>query len=80
MARLNTGPVAQGRSGAGAARFTMVLICAAQFVLQLDFSIVNVALPTIQRDLAMPAAQLQWLVTGYALDFWFVAPGRRPPG
>jgi hypothetical protein len=47
----------------------MTLICAAQFVLQLDFSIVNVALPTIQRDLGMPAAQLQWIVTGYALTF-----------
>ncbi len=47
----------------------MVLICAAQFVLQLDFSIVNVALPTIQRDLHMPAAELQWIVTGYALTF-----------
>jgi EmrB/QacA subfamily drug resistance transporter len=45
------------------------LICAAQFVLQLDFSIVNVALPAIQRHLEMPAAQLQWLVTGYALTF-----------
>ena len=47
----------------------MILICAAQFVLQPDFSIVNVALPTIQRDLSMPAAQLQWIVTGYALTF-----------
>jgi MFS family permease len=47
----------------------MALICAAQFVLQLDFSIVNVALPTIQRDLAMPPAELQWIVTGYALTF-----------
>ena len=47
----------------------MVVICAAQFVLQLDFSIVNVALPTIQRELGMPAAQLQWIVTGYALTF-----------
>ena len=47
----------------------MILIYAAQFVLQLDFSIVNVALPTIQRELAMPAAQLQWIVTGYALTF-----------
>jgi EmrB/QacA subfamily drug resistance transporter len=47
----------------------MVLICAAQFVLQLDFSIVNVALPTIQRDLHMAPAQLQWIVTGYALTF-----------
>jgi MFS family permease len=44
----------------------MVLICGAQFVLQLDFSIVNVALPTIQADLHMAAAQLQWVVTGYA--------------
>jgi len=37
----------------------MVLICGAQFVLQLDFSIVNVALPTIQADLHIAAAQLQ---------------------
>src|SRR6266704_3915201 len=47
----------------------MGLICAAQFVLQLDFSIVNVALPTIQRDLGFPPADLQWVVTGYALTF-----------
>jgi EmrB/QacA subfamily drug resistance transporter len=47
----------------------MTLICAAQFVLQLDFSIVNVALPTIQADLHMAAAELQWVVTGYALTF-----------
>jgi EmrB/QacA subfamily drug resistance transporter len=47
----------------------MTVICAAQFVLQLDFSIVNVALPTIQRDLHMPATELQWIVTGYALTF-----------
>ena len=47
----------------------MLLICAAEFVLQLDFSIVNVALPTIQRDFHMAASQLQWIVTGYALTF-----------
>ena len=45
------------------------LICAAQFVLQLDFSIVNVALPTIQRELGFVPADLQWVVTGYALTF-----------
>ena len=45
------------------------LICAAQFVLQLDFSIVNVALPTIQRELGFTPADLQWVVTGYALTF-----------
>jgi EmrB/QacA subfamily drug resistance transporter len=47
----------------------MLLICAAQFVLTLDFSIVNVALPTIQREFGMPAVELQWMVTGYALTF-----------
>jgi EmrB/QacA subfamily drug resistance transporter len=51
------------------AALAMVVICAAQFILQLDFSIVNVALPTIQREFGMPAAQLQWIVTGYALTF-----------
>jgi MFS family permease len=45
------------------------VIIAAQFVLQLDFSIVNVALNTIQRELGMAPAELQWIVTGYALTF-----------
>jgi len=47
----------------------LFLVSAAQFVLQLDFSIVNVALATIQREFAVPAADLQWIVTGYALPF-----------
>jgi len=51
------------------AGFGMALICCAQFVLQLDFSIVNVALPTIQVSLHMAAAELQWIVTGYVLTF-----------
>ena len=45
------------------------LVVAAQFVLQLDFSIVNVALPTIKRELHFAPADLQWIVTGYALTF-----------
>jgi MFS family permease len=48
---------------------SLALICAAQFVLQLDFSIVNVALPSIQQQFHVPAANLQWVVTGYALTF-----------
>src|SRR6202451_1360468 len=60
-------PAAAG--GTRRAGFVISLICAAQFVLQLDFSIVNVALPSIQRELSMPAAELQWIVTGYALAF-----------
>jgi MFS family permease len=41
----------------------------AQLVLQLDFSIVNVALPQMQRQLGFSNASLQWIVTGYALLF-----------
>jgi MFS family permease len=61
----------QNEAGGGgrAAALVMIVICAAQFVLQLDFSIVNVALPTIQRELHMAPAELQWIVTGYALTF-----------
>jgi len=55
-------------TGRNAALVTAV-VCAAQFVLQLDFSIVNVALNTIQRELHMAPAELQWIVTGYALTF-----------
>jgi len=47
----------------------LALICTAQFVLALDFSIVNVALPTIQRELHFSEANLQWTITGYALTF-----------
>jgi EmrB/QacA subfamily drug resistance transporter len=49
--------------------WALATVAAAQFILQLDFSIVNVALPTIQRELHFPPANLQWLVTGYALTF-----------
>ena len=53
----------------GKAGLALALICGAQFVLQLDFSIVNVALPAIQHQFGMAAAQLQWIVTGYTLTF-----------
>src|SRR5271163_790217 len=49
--------------------WALALVVAAQFVLQLDFSIVNVALPTIQQQLHFTPADLQWIVTGYALTF-----------
>ncbi len=35
----------------------------------LDFSIVNVALPSIERELGMAADAVQWVVTGYAIAF-----------
>jgi EmrB/QacA subfamily drug resistance transporter len=39
------------------------------FMIMLDNTVVNVALPSIQRDLGVGLAELQWIVTGYALSF-----------
>jgi EmrB/QacA subfamily drug resistance transporter len=39
------------------------------FMIMLDNTVVNVALPSIQRDLGIGLSQLQWIVTGYALTF-----------
>jgi EmrB/QacA subfamily drug resistance transporter len=47
----------------------LALILVAAFMVVLDFSIVNVALPAIERELRMPAAAVQWVVTGYAISF-----------
>jgi EmrB/QacA subfamily drug resistance transporter len=42
---------------------------AASFMTLLDVSIVNVALPSIERDLGASAASVQWVISGYALAF-----------
>jgi EmrB/QacA subfamily drug resistance transporter len=47
----------------------LVLVCLAQFMVVLDATITNVALPSIQRDLGMNDADLQWIVNAYTLVF-----------
>ena len=47
----------------------LVLICIAQFMVILDATIVNVALPSIQIDLEMSNSNLQWVINAYALLF-----------
>ena len=47
----------------------LVLICLAQFMVILDATIVNVALPSIQKDLHLSEGSLQWLVNAYTLVF-----------
>ncbi|HEV2591817.1 MAG TPA: DHA2 family efflux MFS transporter permease subunit [Gaiellaceae bacterium] len=47
----------------------LTLIVAAQFMVVLDMSIVNVALAAIKSDLHFSAAGLQWVISGYALTF-----------
>lgn len=47
----------------------LLLLCAAQFMVILDITVVNVALPSIQRELGFGLADLQWVVTAYTLAF-----------
>src|SRR5687767_13474332 len=47
----------------------LALLCIAQFVVVLDASITNVALPTIGESLGIDQDSLSWVVTAYALTF-----------
>ena len=47
----------------------LVVACLAQFMVVLDATIVNVALPSIQRGLHFSASSLPWVINGYTLIF-----------
>jgi len=47
----------------------VIILLVASFMDLLDTTIVNVALPSIQKDLDASSAQLVWIVSGYALSF-----------
>jgi EmrB/QacA subfamily drug resistance transporter len=47
----------------------LVVVCFAQFMVVLDATVVNVALPSIQSDLNISDSSLQWVVNGYTLLF-----------
>lgn len=47
----------------------LVVVCFAQFMVVLDATIVNVALPSIQADLKLSPENLQWIVNAYTLVF-----------
>jgi EmrB/QacA subfamily drug resistance transporter len=47
----------------------LAVCCVAQFMVILDLSIVNVALPSIQDSLGFSPAELQWVVDAYAILF-----------
>ncbi|GAA3936683.1 MFS transporter [Actinomadura viridis] len=57
------------RGGGPAGPVVVALACAAQFMVVLDISVVNVALPSIRQALGFGAAGPQWVVNGYALAF-----------
>src|SRR6266850_4109411 len=49
--------------------WTLAAVAFSLFMIMLDNTIVNVALPSIQRSLHMSIASLEWIVTAYALTF-----------
>ncbi len=64
-----TGPVAGTGGGNRRLGLALVLIATAQLMVVLDATIVNVALPHIQRALGFSGTNLEWVVNGYALAF-----------
>src|SRR6202020_2638270 len=50
-------------------RATLLLSCLAQFMVILDVSVVNVALPSIRHALGFTEADLQWVVNAYTVTF-----------
>ncbi|HLL64983.1 MAG TPA: MFS transporter [Micromonosporaceae bacterium] len=57
------------RPARGHAWLVLSLVCACQFMVILDVSIVNVALPSVQRELGFSDTDLAWVVNGYVLTF-----------
>ncbi|TMR11314.1 MFS transporter [Nonomuraea turkmeniaca] len=63
--RRDTAPAKAHTGGWG----VLVLLCLAQFMLIVDITVVQVALPTIGTDLALDRESLTWVVTTYTLCF-----------
>jgi EmrB/QacA subfamily drug resistance transporter len=59
----------EGASARPHSAWLLAVCCVAQFMVILDLSIVNVALPSIQSSLNFSQADLQWVVDAYAITF-----------
>src|SRR5580698_8405679 len=55
-------------------RLTLLAMCVATFMIQLDVTIVNVALPDIQRELRLNTGSLEWTISAYALSLAALIP------
>src|SRR3982751_4808434 len=49
--------------------WTLAAVSFGLFMIMLDNTVVNVALPSIQKDLGLKITELEWVVAGYALTF-----------
>ena len=57
-------PETSAGRGASNPWLVLVIACLAQFMVVLDATVVNIALPSVQRGLHFSAADLQWVVNG----------------
>ncbi len=62
-------PAGDGAGGRSPGFALLLTLSMAQFMVVLDFTIVNVALPSIQHGLHVSTTTLQWLVSAYAVAF-----------
>ncbi|WP_299053751.1 MFS transporter [uncultured Nocardioides sp.] len=62
------GGAGAGAHAAGNKWWTLAAVCTGVFMLLLDITIVNVALPDIQRELDATLSDLQWVIDAYALS------------
>ncbi len=63
----NGDPAADATSGLDRRWWTLIAVCGATFMLLVDVTIVQVALPTMQRQLHASFADLEWVISAYAL-------------
>jgi hypothetical protein len=62
-------PHAPKRSTGSSRWLALAVLCVSILVVNLDNTVLNVALPTLVRDLHATSSQLQWIVDAYALVF-----------
>jgi len=63
------GSVPPASLASGRGKLTLALLCAVAFLALAAVSAVNIALPSIRRDLHMPVQDVQWILSGYLLTF-----------
>src|SRR5437879_13019851 len=61
--------IPSARSGSSSRWPALIVLCAGMLMIVLDATIVNVALPSIQRDLGFSQSSLAWVVNAYLIPF-----------
>src|SRR5690349_927484 len=69
QAALHEAPVQSSFLATGRGKLTLAFLCMVGFLDFVDASIVNVALPSIRRDLHFSLESLQWVLSGYLLTY-----------